>query len=313
MTPNSQHTQQRISGVCPVVETPFTSEGEVDLASMERLLDHLYAVGVRQIMYPGYASEFYKLTDAERDALTQTVVQRFGSREDTVVVISVPDHATRVAVERARRAVELGADMINILPPFLHGPSAAEVQAHVRAVLTAIAPVPAIVQYAPAQTGVALAPGVIAEMAAASPNLVQVKVESAPPGQFISALSAAAPLLDSVVGHAGVQLIDARARGAVGVQPGCSFSELYLRIWSHWDAGEPERARALHARLLPFISYWMQGVELIIAAEKWISARRGIIASDHCRAPARQLDSEEIALLERFLAEFSEELSAVRS
>lgn len=294
-----------IEGVCPVVETPFTPEGRIDVTSFRVLIRSLAAAGVRNVMYPGFASEFYKLTDQERDELTGVLLDE-AHRHDMIVAVSVPDHATVVAVERARRAVEQGADMINILPPHVQSPSGAAVRAHISAVLDAIGSTPAILQYAPAQTGTALDATIIADLAATSPNLVQVKVESVPPGQLISALREAAPALSCVVGYAGVQLIDALRRGAVGVQPGSSFPEIYLAIWAAWTGGDQEQAAAMHARLLPYISYWMQSVELIIAAEKEISARRGILDTATCRAPARDLDAEEHAMIDRFLVEFDD-------
>ena len=57
-------------------------------------------------------------------------------------------------------------------------------------------------------------------------------------------------------------------------------------------------------RLLPYISYWMLDTELIIAAEKLISVRRGLFADPYCREPAHRLDAEEIRMVDRFLAEF---------
>jgi dihydrodipicolinate synthase/N-acetylneuraminate lyase len=98
------------------------------------------------------------------------------------------------------------------------------------------------------------------------------------------------------------------ARGASGIQPGCSFTELYVQLWRLWQNDRPAFA-TLHARLLPFISYWMQGVELIIAAEKQILQRRGIIASAYCRSPAYSLDEGESAQIERFLEVFAADLS----
>lgn len=112
-----------------------------------------------------------------------------------------------------------------------------------------------------------------------------------------------------MVGYAGVQLIDALRRGAVGVQPGCSAVELYQRIWSLWHGGEQAAAEQLHRRLLPYIAYWMQSIELIIAAEKLVSQRRGLIASAHCRAPAHLLDEHELAMIDRFLEEFDDFLT----
>lgn len=292
----------RVEGVCPVVETPFTADERVDVDAFASLVDRLASTGVGSVMFPGFASEFYKLVDGERDALLAVLIERMHAA-GVGVVASVPDHSTHVAVARAQRAVELGADMVNILPPHAHGPSGLAVRAHVRAVLAAIGDTPAIVQYAPAQTGTALDAAAIARMSEESPNLAQVKVESAPPGQLISALREAAPQLSCVVGYAGVQLIDALRRGAVGVQPGCSFPELYVEIWSLWREGRVEDATALHGRLLPYISYWMQSVELIIAAEKEISRRRGWIPTSICRAPARALDAEELAMVDRFLTD----------
>lgn len=302
-----------VLGVCPVLETPFTADGAVDLAGFERLIDHQLAAGIRTVMFPGFASEFYKLSDAEREALTALLIERFHRVPETTVVISIPDHSTRIAVQNARRAVELGADMINLLPPHQFGPSGAAVHAHLTAVLDAIGSTPAVLQYAPAQTGTALDAPSIARMATASPNLVQVKVESTPPGQLISALAAQTPPLRSVVGYAGVQLIDALRRGADGVQPGSSFPEIYLEIWRLWSTGDQAAAIALHTRLLPYLSYWMQSVELIIQVEKRISSLRGIIDSDHCRAPARALDDEESAMIVRFLAEFADLLGRTDS
>lgn len=295
----------RIEGVCPVVETPFTNDGRIDVESLRHLVRSLADAGVRSVMYPGFASEFYKLTDLERDELTGALLDE-AHRHGIVVVVSVPDHATVVAVERARRAVEQGADMINILPPHTQSPSRTAVRAHIGAILDTTGSTPAILQYAPAQTGTALDAAVIAELAATHPNLVQVKVESVPPGQLISALREAAPGLSCLVGYAGVQLIDALRRGAVGVQPGSSFPEIYLAICDAWENGDRQRAAALHARLLPYISYWMQSVELIIAAEKEISAQRGLLRSATCRAPSRELDSEEQEMITRFLVDFDE-------
>jgi len=297
-----------VTGVCPVLETPFDREGDVDIASFEALIDHHLRAGVRSVMFPGYASEFHKLTDEERSALTAVLLSRTGEVPGFTAVISIPDHATRVAVKRAREAARQGAAAVNVLPPHLLGPSADAVREHIAAVAEAVSPTPVILQYAPAQTGTALDASSIARIADAAPNLVQVKVESTPPGSLISALGRADPGLSSLVGYGGVQLIDALRRGAVGVQPGSSFPELYLRIWQDWHRGDTEAAETLHARLLPYLSYWMQSVELIIAAEKRISLLRGIIRTDVCRAPYRELDVHESASIDRFLVEFEREL-----
>lgn len=293
----------RVRGVCPVVETPFTSEGQVDPDSLAKLVDHLAARGTRSVLYPGFASEFLTLTPEERTSLTQVVIER-AHEHGMLAVGSVSDHGTTVAVRRAVALVEDGADMVNVLPPYQLSPSAAAVRAHVDAILSAIAPVPLILQVAPAQTGVAFDAAALGQLAQESPNFAQVKVEATPPGRFITALAKHAPTLTSIVGYAGLQLPDAYRRGAVAVQPGCSFTEIYLEIERLWRDGEIAGAESLHRRLLPYVSYWMQDVNLIVAAEKRVSALRGIIPADHCRAPAYELDALELEMVDRFLAEF---------
>lgn len=291
-----------------MLETPFTSAGDVDTASLLGLVDHLAAIGADALMYPGFASEYLKLTDAERDDQVLQVIVR-AKEHGLTAVASVADHGTHAAVARAERYAAGGASLINILPPHQLGPGSDAVFAHLVAVIAAIAPTPAVLQYAPAQTGLALDAAMIGRLADVAPNLVQVKVEAQPPGRLVSALGQAAPRLTSVVGYAGLHLTDALRRGAVGVQPGCSFTELYLRVWDLWQSGDRPGATTLHQRMAPYLATWMQHVEFIVAAEKRISLLRGLIPSDICRAPGWTLDQEERSQIDRFLTEFARELA----
>lgn len=300
-----------IDGPSPVLEVPFTADGLIDLPGFERMVRHVLGTGVTSVMFPGFASEFYKLTESERRVLTQRLLALTADRPDVSAIISVQDHATQIAVESARAAVAAGADAINLLPPHFLRPSREALAAHISAVCAAIDPVPLVLQYAPNETATFLRAEDIGAVRRAHPNLAYVKVESSPPGALIAALLDQDPPVKAVEGYAGVQLPDAIRRGAVGSQPGCSFTEVYQRIWDHFAAGRYDEGDRLHAELLPFISYWMQDTELIIAAEKLISVRRGFFDSAHCREPAHHLDKLEVAMVDRFLTQFAELLPPV--
>ncbi|MFD1053505.1 dihydrodipicolinate synthase family protein [Terrabacter terrigena] len=295
-----------------MLEVPFTTAGEIDTSCFARLVRHVLASGVTAVMFPGFASEVLKLTDAEREELTHTLLQHTKNR-DVAAIVSIPDHSTEVAVRRATDAAAAGADVVNILPPHQLSPGPSAVQGHLEAVLAAVAPTPVMVQFAPAQTGSALTADDLARLRQRSPNLKFVKVESTPPGAMITALRSRAPDVGTLVGYAGLHLMDAWRRGAVGVQPGCSFIELYLRVWALLEAGEEAAAERLHSRMLPYLSYWMQGVEIIVAAEKLISARRGLVDDPYCRRPRHTLDTTEVAMVDRFLDEFADLLPDVRA
>ena len=308
MNVDSSRTKAPVEGVCPVLATPFEPTGEVDYSSFASLLDHVVAAGVRGVMYPGFASEYHKLSDLERQLAVSELLERVPKDSDFATVISVQDHATHLAVKRAAEAAESGASAINVLPPGFLSPSREAVHRHLVAVAKAVSPVPVIVQLAPALNGTGLDAPAISRLTDAAPNVVQVKVESTPPGRLISALSSQRPPVASVVGYAGVQLMDALRRRVHGVQPGSAFVEIYSTIWQAWMDGMPSEAFQRHQRLLPYISYWMQDVELLIAAEKRILHRRGIIRSEYCRGPRYEFDFEEEWAIDRFLDEFQAEL-----
>jgi dihydrodipicolinate synthase/N-acetylneuraminate lyase len=281
-------------------------DGAVDVEGFRSVVEHVISSGVPALNLFGLASEYYKLTDDERDVLVSNLLVRTRFSSGVMAFVSVTDHATEVAVERARHYEEQGADGLVILPPFFLRPSSVAIASHIEAVLAAVA-VPVVVQYAPSQTGVTLEPEMWARIHRKWPNLAMVKVEAAPPGRYISALRHATQgRLNALVGYAGLQLPDALRRGAAAVQPGCSFVEVYVELMRLWGARDYAGFTHLHRKLLPFISYWMQGVELIVQVEKHILLRRGIIAGDHCRRPHYTLDDEEYRLIDRFLDEFGE-------
>ena len=218
-------------------------------------------------------------------------------------IISTPDHAT-TAVREATRAVEFGARANHLLPPFLFGLGRPAILAHLAAMLEAVAPIPVEIQHAPAQMGGQLTVGNLTVLAEAHPNLAAITVESRPPGRLVSALAEQDPPLPSLVGYAGRDAIDAFERGAVGLQPGCSFPEFYVELTRRWDDCERDAAHDLRTSMLPYQSAWRLHVELIVAVEKRISAERGLFVDATVRASCWNLDENVRATIDAFLKEF---------
>ncbi len=285
------------AGVCPILATPFTADGEVDVPSFRREIDVLIAGGCQGVTLFGIAGEYYKLTDAERDRMAQVLMDQARGRVTTI--ISVTDHATEVAVRSAQRFAALQPDCLMLLPPFFLKPNAAATDRHIRAVAAAVPQTPIMVQYAPEQTGVGIAPDVFAAIARDCPNVCHFKIECRPPGPYISRLLDLTDRKVAVhVGNAGFQMIESFARGAVGVMPGASMFDVYLAIVEALRAGDEQRAFEVHGRLLAVLNQIRQDVEMIIAFEKHILQRRGIIASDYCRQPSHRPDVVERRMFE---------------
>ena len=296
---------KQISGIVPIVAATFTNSGSLDEDSFQSLIRHLLNTGASALTLFGLATEFYKLTDNDRAQMQTLLLAETCQSESVAGIISITDHSWEVASQRARDAEAQGADALMLLPPYFLGPSEDAILEHLKRVIGSVK-IPVILQYAPVQTGVRIPPEVFLKLRDALPNADFIKVESQPPGRYISQLlERSQGRLKSLVGYAGVQMPDVLARGAVGIQPGCSFTEIYVELWRLWQT-DKTAFLVLHNKLLPYISYWMQGVELIVKVEKVILKRRGIIASDYCRSPAYTLDEREQIQIEQFMTHFAE-------
>ena len=295
------YAAQDIIGVNPITAMPFTASGEIDEASLIRLLEHLADSGAQGTTLFGIASEFPKLDDHERDRLAQIFVTTLAG-SPLYRAMSVTDHSTELAVKRARRYASLGADALMLLPPFFLQPGPQAIQEHIFAVLEAV-DIPVMVQYAPGETGLAITPEQLAAVAARYPHAV-FKIECNPPVDYTREFLAKAPQASVLNGYAGLYMLQMLEAGGKGVMPGCSFTEVYVRIYRHWFQGELQQAEVLHTALLPYIQRWMSHCEYIIQAEKTILMRRGIIASDYCRRPGWALTDEDSLLIDKFIADF---------
>lgn len=286
------------TGLLPIVATPFTPDGEVDRESFINLLDTLAQWGADGLTLFGIAGEYYKLTDDERVWMTELLAARC-KELGVLSVVSVTDHAAEVAAKRARQWIELGAESLMLLPPFFLKPGAAAVEHHIRAVAAAVPDTPIMVQYAPEQTGVAIPPATFARIANDLSNVRDFKIECKPPGRYITQLL---ELTDQPVrihvGNAGYNMIEAFDRGAVGVMPGCSMTDVYRQVLDAHAVGDRPREIEIHAALLAVLNQIRQNVEMIIRFEKHILMRRGAIAHDICRSPTHEHDEFERELFD---------------
>ena len=106
------------SGIWPVAPTPFHDDGTVDIEGMKRVLDCLIDQGADGICILANFSEQFLISDAEREMLARTSIEHVAGRIPIIVTIS--HFATKIAVERAQFAKDLGADIVMMMPPY-HG------------------------------------------------------------------------------------------------------------------------------------------------------------------------------------------------
>ena len=281
-----------LGGVIPILPTPFTPAGAIDEIGFSSLVEAAIQSGVNGLAMFGLASEYYKLTEPEKKLVTSLLIRQANKR--CPVIISIVSHATRVAVSEAVAAVEAGADALMVLPPFFLAPSGDAILQHIQQIAASV-PVPVIVQYAPLQTGRVIEPQVFARLHSELPNITCVKVDLVPSGPTISHLCSHS--IQSMVGYMGLHLLEDFRRGVGGVMPTVSVSAAFAELWRLLPQ-DPLRASTLHRELLPLLNFMMQSIEFLIAAEKELLVRRGILRSAYCREPAYELDAVQRSELE---------------
>ena len=106
------------TGIWPVAPTPFHDDGRVDAEGMRRVLDCIIDQGADGICILANFSEQFLISDAERELLTKLCLEHIAGRVPVIVTIS--HFATQIAVDRARLAQDLGADIVMMMAPY-HG------------------------------------------------------------------------------------------------------------------------------------------------------------------------------------------------
>ncbi|MBA2725624.1 MAG: dihydrodipicolinate synthase family protein [Actinobacteria bacterium] len=256
--------------------------------------------GVQGILVLGVMGEADRLLDEERQAVLQRFVQ---AADGAVAIVAGTSHASAyTTLELTRRAEQVGANAVMVSPPRLAKPNLEAVRAFYETIASGSA-IEIVVQDHPGSSGVYMPPNFMAELAADLDNVKAVKLEDPPTPTKMTALrSLAGAGLRIFGGLGGVALVEELDRGAVGTMTGFAFPEVLVQIWQSHRSGDTESARKLFHHHLPLIQFEAQPF-ISLAIRKRIYQMRGIITSDHLRAPAPQLDAGTIRELETLIRE----------
>jgi 4-hydroxy-tetrahydrodipicolinate synthase len=289
-----------INGILPVLPTPFTAAGDVDLEAMVRLVDYACRSGVDGVVFPGFASEVEHLTGEERQALLERVVLRAGANMQVVAGASAETPAAVIAYGKG--AHSLGVNWLMIQPPKSLGSGAAEVIDFLQEVTTQLPDARIILQNAPAPRGSDLSPEAILEIVEAVPQIGYVKEETLPAGPAITAILKGKPQnLLGVIGGGGARyILDEYERGACAAMPAIEIAEEHVALDTAWRTGDRPAARDLYVRTLPLLT--LQAIYRM-RLTKHAMVRRGILENAVVRAPTPELDEFATADIDANLAE----------
>ena len=290
-------------GVYIIAATPFTEDGAVDTASLDRLMDFYVGAGITGVTVLGIMGEAPKLTHQEAVALTRQVVRRVNGLP-VIVGVSSPGFASMGAL--TRDVMDAGAGGVMIAPPGTLKTDDQIVAYFGNAVEAIGDDVPFVIQDYPYASGVYMAPSVIKRIVNDHPSAKMVKHEEWPGLEKLTALKA---LMSNgmrqvaiLCGNGGIFLPHELERGADGANTGYAYPEMLVQLVKLIKSGERAAAHDLFDRHLPLLRYEQQPGMLGLAVRKYILKRRGAIASDAQRKPGIKLSKEAIAEIEFLIA-----------
>jgi 2-keto-3-deoxy-L-arabinonate dehydratase len=278
------------TGIFPIVPTPFTEDGALDLEGQRRVIDCMIEQGVDGLCILANYSEQFLISDAERETLQTVCMEHIAGR---VPVIATCSHfSTAIAVERCKRAGEQGAAMVMMMPPY-HGAllraSDEGVYEHFAALADAI-DIPIMIQDAPL-SGATLSIPLLARIATELATVSYFKIETpGTAGKLRALIAAAGDHIDGPFdGEEGITLLADLDAGATGTMTSALACEKIRPIVMDHLAGDRAAAEAGYNRMLPLIN--LENRQCGLKACKTVMMEGGVIKSDAVRHPLTRLDA----------------------
>jgi 4-hydroxy-tetrahydrodipicolinate synthase len=269
--------------------TPFHEDESIDEPSLRNEIDFSIEHGAAAICGPGFGAEFYKLSDPERYRFAEVLVEQ--ARRRVPVIISTGSGSVHNTVEFSKFAERLGADCLMVVPPQRVALPGSEVINFFSQLCEAVQ-LPIMLQDADF-TGAGLPAQVFVDLAHKHSNFLFAKLEVTLPGQKCAEIIRRSEgRLQVIYGLGGVAMLDGLAHGASAMMPGTAAIDVYVRIYNLFREGKRAEAKALFYRLMPYLTFALQHLEIAIWIEKRLLAKRGIIPSARMRRPTMFLDEE---------------------
>jgi len=280
-------TTSILTGVIPILITPFDMKGRIDHDSLKSLIDFNIKAGVHGLGVAN-GSEIFKLNEAERELVTKTVVDHVAGR--VPVIINTGASGTKLAIQYSKSAQEKGADALMIIPPHFQPVGAGEIADYYRAIDSEVT-IPIILQDIPQAP---VPPSMALRLADECRNISYIKVETMPSPPKVSeiASSTAGGVLTIFGGAGGSYFIEEMRRGAKGTMPFCSQPKAFVEVWNLFQRGDENAARSVFNTSIMMVNHLeFQSGDLFYHLHKQLLVRLGVIEAAYVRSPTNIPDS----------------------
>ncbi len=239
----------RFRGTGVAMVTPFREDGSIDEAALQGHVERQIEGGVEMLVPCGTTGESATLSAEEQRAIIALTVEVAGGRAP--VMAGAGGNNTNDVVKRARAAQAAGADAILSVSPYYNRPTQAGLIAHYKAIAAAVE-LPIFVYNVPGRTASNVRPETLVALAGDVENIVGVKEASGNLEQVMEVISRCPNDFMLLSGDDALTLpiLTLGGDGVISVVAN-EAPRLMSDMVRAGLAGDLERARELHYRLLP--------------------------------------------------------------
>lgn len=285
--------------VLTAMVTPYTPDGEVDYAKVQKLTRHLLNNGSDGVLICGTTGESPCLTPAERANLWAAAKEAVG--QNGRLILGTTDNETAFSCDVAKKAEAAGADALLAVAPYYNKPSQEGLYRHF-AKIAASADIPIILYNIPGRTGVNILPETVLRLANDCPNIVAIKDAT---GSLDSVSQLKKILPEDFAVYSGddsltLPILSVGGAGVISVASHIIGKEIAAMI-DAYQQGDLRRARELH------LQYFEMFKKLFITTNPVpVKACLNLLGWDmgDCRLPLAPPTAAELAILTELLQKY---------
>ncbi len=293
----------KFKGTGVALVTPFRKEGEVDFNALQKLVEFQIENGVNYLVVQGTTGESVTLTDEEKVAVLEYIIDVTKNR--VPIVLGVGGNNTSNVVQQIKKFNSYRIDAYLSVSPYYNKPSQAGIVAHYGQIAQATDK-PIILYNVPGRTGSNMTAETTLTLANTYANIIAVKEASGNLEQIMQVIKGKPSDFLVISGDDALTLphIACGGDGVISVVAN-AFPKRFSSMVDFALKGDLEKAKPLHYELFPIIQQLFAdgnpgGIKYVL---KLIS-----VGEDHMRLPLVNINDEVARKLYELVASIDDTL-----
>jgi len=236
-------------GAITAIVTPFRENGDLDLESLQKLVEFQIKNKIDGIVPCGTTGESPTLDYDEHEKVIEIVID--AAKGKVPVIAGTGSNSAKEAIEMTKHAADAGADASLQVCPYYNKPTQEGLYRHFSAIAKAVY-IPIIIYNIQGRTGVNMETSTLARLAKEHSNIVGVKEASGNLAQMMDVISTLPKNFDVLSGddNLTLPLMALGGNGVISVAGNIVPKEMH-ELCKHALNGDFGKAKEIHYKLLP--------------------------------------------------------------